>query len=83
MFWSVLSGGKYRRTFDGYANKGRAMREGLEKRAHRRFRTSKRIWSGLSKPIGVEFDELCLYAYVPGIQDNTSSATNEALDGGG
>ena len=36
------------------------MREGSDKRAHRRFHTSKRIWSGLTQPIGVEFDEMYL-----------------------
>ncbi len=36
------------------------MKGGSGKRSHRRFRTSKRIWSGFTQPIGVEFDELCL-----------------------
>ena len=36
------------------------MRRGSGKRSHRRFCTSNRIWSGLSKPIGVQVDELCL-----------------------
>ena len=36
------------------------MREGSDKRPHRRFHTSKRICFGLSKPIGVQVDELCL-----------------------
>ena len=56
----MLSGGWYRKIFDRYANKGQAMREGSDKRSHRRFRTSKRILSGGTQPIGVEFDELCV-----------------------
>ena len=36
------------------------MREGPDKRSHRRFHTSKRIWSGFTQAIGVEFDELCV-----------------------
>ena len=36
------------------------MREGSDKRPHRRFHTSKPICSGLSKPIGVQVDVLCL-----------------------
>ena len=56
----MLSGGWYRKIFDRYANKGQAMREGSDKRSHRRFRTSKRIWSGFTQPIGVELDELCV-----------------------
>ena len=36
------------------------MKGGSGKRSHRHFCTSNRIWSGLSKPIGVQFDELCL-----------------------
>ena len=36
------------------------MREGSDKRPHRRFHTSKPIYSGLSKPIGVQVDVLCL-----------------------
>ena len=36
------------------------MREGSDKRAHRRFHTSKPICSGSSKPIGVQVDVLCL-----------------------
>ena len=36
------------------------MREGSDKRSHRRFRTSKRILSVGTQPIGVEFDELCV-----------------------
>ena len=57
---SVLPGGCYRKIFHEYANKGQARREGSGKRAHRRFHTSKRIWSGFTQPIGVEFDEMCL-----------------------
>ena len=56
----MLPGGCYRKIFHEYANKGQARREGSGKRAHRRFHTSKRIWSGLTQPIGVEFDEMCL-----------------------
>ena len=56
----MLPGGWYRKIFERYANKGRVMREGSEKRAYHRIRTSKRMWSGLTKSIGVEFDELCL-----------------------
>ena len=36
------------------------MRRGSGKRSHRRFCTSNRIYFGLSKPIGVQLDELCL-----------------------
>ena len=36
------------------------MREGSDKRSHRRFHTSKRIWYGFTQAIGVEFDELCV-----------------------
>ena len=36
------------------------MREGSDKRPHRRFHTSKRIWPGFTQPFGVELDELCL-----------------------
>ena len=36
------------------------MREGSDKRSHRRIRTSKRICSGLVKLIRLEFDALCL-----------------------
>ena len=56
----MLSGGWYRKIFDRYANKGQAMREGSDKRSHRRFRTSKRILSVGTQPIGVKFDELCV-----------------------
>ena len=56
----VLSGGYYRKIFGRYANKGQAIREGSDKRSHRRFRTSKRILSVGTQPIGVEFDELCV-----------------------
>ena len=34
------------------------MRVGSNEDAHRRFYTSKRIWSGFTQPIVVEFDEL-------------------------
>ena len=36
------------------------MKEGSDKRSHRRFRTSKRILYVGTQPIGVEFDELCV-----------------------
>ena len=36
------------------------MRRGSGKMFHRRFCTSNRIWPGLSKPIGVQVDVLCL-----------------------
>ena len=36
------------------------MKGGPGKRSRRHFCTSNRIWSGLSKPIGVQFDELYL-----------------------
>ena len=56
----MFYGGWHRKIFDRYANKGQTMREGSDKRTHRRFRTSKRILSGGTQPIGVEFDELCV-----------------------
>ena len=72
---SVLSGGWYRKIFHEYANKGQARREGSGKRAHRRFYTSKRIWSGFTQPIVVEFDELGAFGLASLSQ---SCATNQA-----